>query len=74
MFRRRARLSDKSVKSCLVGTVGGAERGGGEPGAQDAVVGPGEEQGVTQAGVGDLVAVGLGCVLMRPWWRRRRRS
>lgn len=32
----------------------------GEPGAQQPVVGAGEEKGMVQPGVGDLIAVGVG--------------
>jgi len=46
----------------------------GQPGAQQMVVGVGEEQGVVQPGVGDLVAAGVGNAWMSPCARRRRRS
>ena len=38
----------------------------GEPGAQKMVVGVGEEQGVLEPGVGDLVAAGMGDAVDEP--------
>jgi hypothetical protein len=57
------------VEGALVGAVGGAQPRWcrwvgvgdlGQAGAQEMVVGVGEQQGVLQAGVGDLVAAGVG--------------
>jgi hypothetical protein len=62
-------VAGEVVEGGLVGAVGGPQpgRGGrvrvgdlGEPGAQEMVVGVGEQQRVLEPGVGDLVAAGVG--------------
>ena len=62
-------VAGEVAEGCLVGAGGCAQRGWsgwagvgefGQPGAQEMVVGVGEEQGVADPGVGDLVAAGPG--------------
>jgi len=63
------------VEGGLVCAGCGAQPGGGgrvwvgelgQPGAQQVIVGVGEEQGVVQSGVGDLVAAGVGNAVDEP--------
>jgi hypothetical protein len=71
------------VEGGLVGAVGGPQPGWGgrvrvgdlgEPGAQEMVVGVGEQQRVAESGVGDLVAAGVGDAGDEPVGASRRRS
>ena len=66
---REVGVAGEVVEGPPVGAVGGPQWGWGwrvgvgdfgEPGAQQVVVGVGEQQGVLEPGVGDLVAAGAG--------------